>query len=109
MDRREQGKPIWTPQHLPTTCPPQLDRRAYTGGGSKLIKTALSVGTIVLGVVVMNYFIASAPKAKRRPPTASAPLVRVRSLYPGPQTVMVRVMGTVIPDREMTLEARVAV
>lgn len=88
--------------------PEQLDRRSYTGGGFKLVKAILSVIIIAFGAMAMNYFVASAPKAKRRPPKTTAPLVRVRALQPGPQSVTVRVMGTVIPARETTLEARVA-
>jgi RND family efflux transporter MFP subunit len=85
-----------------------FDRPAYTGGRWKLVKALLSVIIVAVGVAGMNYLITTAPKAKRRPPAKMAPLVQVRALYPASQAVSVQAMGTVVPAREMTLEARVS-
>ncbi|MBI9085955.1 MAG: efflux RND transporter periplasmic adaptor subunit [Desulfobacterales bacterium] len=92
----------------PDIMPEQLDRQAYTGGRSKWVKAVLSAVILVFGVLAMNYLLGTATKAKRRVPTPSAPLVRVQKIFPGPQSVTVEAMGTVIPAREMSLEARVS-
>ena len=92
----------------PDIMPEQLDRKAYTGGRSKWVKALLSVAFLVFGLLAMNYLVASATKAKRRVPTPTAPLVRVEPVFPAPRSVTVAAMGTVIPARETSLEARVS-
>jgi RND family efflux transporter MFP subunit len=72
------------------------------------VRAFLSVGIIVLGVIVANYLIHSAPKASRRPPAKLTPLVEVQALRPSTHTVVIQATGTVIPAQEMVLRSRVS-
>jgi RND family efflux transporter MFP subunit len=63
---------------------------------------------ITAGIAGAAYITKSAPKARKRPPTRMAPLVQVINVNPDNHGVTVLAMGTAIPAREITLEARVA-
>jgi len=73
-----------------------------------LINIFLSLIVIVAGIAGAVYITKSTPKARKRPPTRMTPLVQVVTVAPGDYAVTVSAMGTVIPAREIILEARVA-
>jgi RND family efflux transporter MFP subunit len=63
---------------------------------------------IVAGIAGAVYITKSTPKARKRPPKQMTPLVQVVAVAPGNHAVNVAAMGTVIPAREINLEARVS-
>jgi RND family efflux transporter MFP subunit len=73
-----------------------------------LLNIILSLMVITAGIAGAAYITKSAPKARKRPPTRMAPLVQVINVNPDNHGVTVLAMGTAIPAREITLEARVA-
>lgn len=73
-----------------------------------MINIFLSLIVIVAGIAGAVYITKSTPKARKRPPTRMTPLVQVVAVAPGDYAVTVSAMGTVIPAREIILEARVA-
>lgn len=90
-------------------------QKADTTPGAKLrprrrlvINILLSLIVIIAGFAGAAYISKSAPKARKRPPTRMIPLVQVISVNPDDHDVTVSAMGTVIPAREIILEARVA-
>jgi len=68
----------------------------------------LSLVVITAGIAGAAYITNTAPKARKRPPAKMTSLVRVISVNPDNHGVTVSAMGTVIPAREIVLEARVA-
>lgn len=68
----------------------------------------LSLMVIIAGIAGAVYITKSTPKARKRPPTRMTPLVQVVAVAPDNHAVTVSAMGTVIPAREIILEARVA-
>jgi RND family efflux transporter MFP subunit len=72
------------------------------------INVVLSLLVIIAGIAGAAYISKSAPKARKRPPTRMTPLVEVISVNPDSHSVTVSAMGTVIPAREIILEAQVA-
>jgi len=88
---------------------PDAAPRAKSRSGLHLfINIFLSLTVIIAGIVGAVYITKSAPKARKRPPTRTTPLVQVVRVNPDNHGVTVAAMGTVIPAREITLEARVA-
>jgi len=83
--------------------------RAKPRPGRRLvINILLSLIVIIAGIAGAAYISKSAPKARKRPPTRMTPPVQVISVNPDNHGVTVSAMGTVIPAREIILEARVA-
>ncbi len=72
------------------------------------VNIVLSLLVIIAGIAGATYISKSAPKARKRPPTRMTPLVEVINVNPGNHSVTVSAMGTVIPAREIILEAQVA-
>ncbi len=72
------------------------------------INLLLSLLVIIAGIAGAVYITKSTPKARKRPPTRMTPLVQTIAVTPGNHSVTVAAMGTVIPAREIILEARVA-
>lgn len=60
------------------------------------------------GVVGAVTLVKTAPRAQKRPPAKMSPLVTVQKVYPETRQVVIQAMGTVVPDKELTLKARVA-
>lgn len=60
------------------------------------------------GIAGANYINTTAPKAHRKPPTKTIPLVQVVTLQPKTQRITVAAMGTVVPAREMVLKSNVS-
>ncbi|VBB46095.1 Efflux transporter, RND family, MFP subunit [uncultured Desulfatiglans sp.] len=93
------------------------DRGASAQGASKAaagsrgrlaIRVILPLLVLAAGIAGATYIKNTAPKAPRKPPEAHAPLVQVMDVRPSREPVILPVMGTVIPAREIALEARVA-
>ncbi len=78
------------------------------GGKRKWAIVLVCLAVVAAGALVAFVLVASAPKAKRRPPAKITPLVRVQKVYPQPQTVVIQAMGTVVPARELNFKSRVA-
>ena len=68
----------------------------------------LSLAVIGAGIAGAAYITKTAPKANRRLPQKTIPLVQVVRVQPDTREVMVSAMGTVIPAREIVLESQVA-
>ncbi len=73
-----------------------------------VINIVLSIALITVGIAGAAYISKSAPKARRRPPPPTLPLVEVIKVHPQQERIMVSAMGTVTPAREIVLESRVA-
>lgn len=73
-----------------------------------VIRVILPLLILAGGIAGATYIKNTAPKAPRKPPEKQAPLVRVIDVRPSREPVILPVMGTVIPAREISLEARVA-
>ena len=73
-----------------------------------VINIVLSIALITVGIAGAAYISKSAPKARRRPPPRTLPLVQVINVHPQQERVFVSAMGTVTPAREIVLESRVA-
>lgn len=70
----------------------------------------LTAGAIILGVsvTVMVYWLMNRPRAGRRPPVETAPLVETEMVKVGTHPLTVHAMGTVIPADEVSTVARVS-
>ena len=85
--------------------PPELPRRSI---GSIIFRALLCVIIIAAGLFAANYLTRTSPGAHRRAPAKSTPRVRVQTVAPTSETVIVKATGTVIPARKITLKSRVA-
>jgi RND family efflux transporter MFP subunit len=83
------------------TAKPRPRRRLF-------INIFLSLLVIIAGIAGAAYISKSGPTARKRPPAQMTPLVQVINVNPDNHGVTVSAMGSVIPAREITLEARVA-
>jgi multidrug efflux pump subunit AcrA (membrane-fusion protein) len=72
------------------------------------IRIVLSVVILTMGVGTAAYLKNSAPRTQKRPPVKLSPTVQVESVRPTEYQIVVKAMGTVIPDREVVLKSRVA-
>ena len=75
---------------------------------SILIRVVICVILLAGGIAGATYFKNAAPKAKKRPPKKMIPLVQVMEVNPGSHKIIVPVMGSVVPARQMTLKSRVS-
>jgi RND family efflux transporter MFP subunit len=76
--------------------------------GKRLIQLILVLIVIGAGAVAAAYFKKTAPRTKRQPHVAMAPLVETMVLKSDTRTVTVSAMGVVVPAEEMTLKSRVS-
>ena len=90
-----------TKSEIPPREKPRPRRRLF-------FNILLSLVVITAGIAGAAYITNTAPKARKRPPAKMTSLVRVISVNPDNHGVTVSAMGTVIPAREIVLEARVA-
>ncbi|MDY6791327.1 MAG: efflux RND transporter periplasmic adaptor subunit [Thermodesulfobacteriota bacterium] len=75
---------------------------------SILVRAVICMILLVAGIAGATYFKNTAPKAKKRPPKKMIPLVQVKEVHPGIHQVIVPVMGSVVPARQVTLKSRVS-
>ncbi len=73
-----------------------------------MIKIILPICLILAGVAGWSYFKSKEPKMKRKPPQRQAIVVDTISMQPGNYISSVQVMGTVMPDKEIILKAKVS-
>ena len=76
--------------------------------GRNILRIVISLLLIAAGIGGARFLITTKPKANKRPPVKMEPLVRTKTLQPENYTVKIPAMGTVIPAREISLEAQVA-
>ncbi|UCF91265.1 MAG: efflux RND transporter periplasmic adaptor subunit [Desulfobacterales bacterium] len=74
----------------------------------RLLNILLAVLIITAGIAGTAYINKTAPKARKRPPVHTAPLVQVQTVVPEAHRVAVPAMGTAIPAREIILKSRVS-
>jgi RND family efflux transporter MFP subunit len=75
---------------------------------SQIIRVLLPVCILAAGFWGYHYFKSRETKVKRRPPVQTAMLVETIRPEPGDFSGTIRVMGTVVPDRQVSLKSRVA-
>jgi RND family efflux transporter MFP subunit len=93
----------------PTTAQNASDPSDPTSDDGKAKFIALiCLAVVAAGALVAFLLAISAPKAVKRAPAKIATLVRVQTVYPQTQSVVIHAMGTVQPARELTLKSRVA-
>jgi len=73
-----------------------------------IIRIVLSLVILSLGVGTAAFLKNSATRTQKRPPVKLSPTVQVETIRPSEYQIVVRAMGTVIPDREVVLKSRVA-
>jgi RND family efflux transporter MFP subunit len=73
-----------------------------------LVRAAICIMLLAGGIAGATYFKNTAKKAKRRPPEKMIPLVQVKEVHPGEHQIIVPVMGSVVPARQVTLKSRVS-
>lgn len=73
----------------------------------KIIRIALPICLVLAGVAGFNYFKSQEVKMKRKPIEKQAAVVETIALTPGNFQTYVHAMGTVMPDRQITLKAKV--
>lgn len=79
------------------------------GPARKKIFTVVVI-LLILGsaLAVAGYIKKSAPKPQRRPPLRSEPLVQAETVHKSFEQVVISAMGTVVPVREVEIEAQVS-
>lgn len=75
---------------------------------ARLLRLLLPILIILVGVVLSAWLINSGPEAKPRPKVRNAIAVDVRKVEFGPQHTTVSIMGTVKPQREVSLKPQVS-
>jgi RND family efflux transporter MFP subunit len=73
-----------------------------------VLRTLIVAAILGGGFWVARYWMKHRPSAQRRPPVHQARFVEVRELNPSAREVVVDVMGTVVPAREVGVAAEVA-
>lgn len=73
-----------------------------------IIRIVLSLIILTMGVGTAAYLKNSGPRTRKRPPVKLSPTVQVETVRPSEYQVVVKAMGTVIPDREVVLKSRVS-
>lgn len=76
--------------------------------GRNILRIVISLVLIAAGIGGARFLIATKPKVIKKPPVKMEPLVRTVALHPENYTLKIPVMGTVMPAREISLEAQVA-
>ena len=92
-------------------CPDQQQTLPDPAGHNRratLLKLLLPIIVVIAGAAVAAWMMQSGPKAKPRAKVRNAVLVDVRSIKFDSQTTTISVMGTVKPQREVTLKPRVS-
>jgi RND family efflux transporter MFP subunit len=95
-------------KHIANETTGQIATRPPDGAKKTILIVLLCLAVIAAGVAVSAYLVRTQPKATKRPPVKMKPLVNVITVDPGPRTVVVQAMGTVVPAKELTLRSRVA-
>lgn len=83
-------------------------KQAITPIGRKTLGIILPIMVLVIAVAIALYLGSTPPKAHRTPPVRETPLVEVLTAHHTSHQVMLSAMGSVIPNREITLKSQVA-
>lgn len=73
-----------------------------------VMRFALPVLILSIGVALAIALVETAPKTKRQPPPRQARLVEIEPVHLGNHRTVVHALGTVQPAREVTLQSRVS-
>ena len=87
---------------------PECDCTTPFSAKARILIFTLCVLVLAAGVFTAVRFIQTRPKPPQRPPAPISPLVEVMAAQAGPETVLVRVLGTVVPSRKTDIRAEVA-
>ena len=74
----------------------------------RIFKGLLCAVILCVGTAGAFYVKDSAPRARKRPPKKSAPLVQTLTAFPSVHRATVQAMGIVVPARQVLLKARVS-
>jgi len=74
----------------------------------RLLRLAVALLIVGAGVAGGAYLKNTAPKTKKRPPNRYIPVVQIEPLRSTRHQVVIKATGTVIPARQVVLEARVS-
>ena len=75
---------------------------------SRLLRILVAVLIVCAGLAGGVYLKKTAPRSKKRSPARMVPVVQVRRVQPVQHRVVLTVMGTVVPARQVVLKSRVA-
>lgn len=78
------------------------------GETNRLLKTILGIGLLVIGIIAVVVMIKTKPQAQRQKMSAMIPVVETAELGAIRTSITVNCMGTVIADREVSLQAEVS-
>ena len=73
----------------------------------KTISAIISLGLLAIAIVGAVVFVKTAPKAEKKRPPKTAPLVETQPLERTAETVVLHLTGTVVPAEAVQLRARV--
>lgn len=74
----------------------------------QIIRVLLPICLVVAGIAGFRYFKSGEAVVKRRPPVKPVMKVETVLVQPGDYECVVQAMGTVIPDREVSLKSKVS-
>lgn len=83
------------------------NKKKFTLTG-RILSIVLPVCLIASGVAGFQYFKSKEEKMKRRPPKQQAVMVETMAMNPGSYQSTVKAMGTVVPDKQILLKAKVS-
>ncbi len=72
-----------------------------------MIQILLTIGFIIVGVAGFQHYKSREPKIKRKPKLPQAMMVETMTLAPADYPGMIQAMGTVVPDRQISLKSKV--
>jgi RND family efflux transporter MFP subunit len=75
---------------------------------TRMFMVVICLVIIAAGALGAVALIRTAPKSQKRPPRQLAPLVSIQKVYPDTRQVVIQAMGSVVPERDLTLKSRVA-
>ena len=87
---------------------PECDSSKPLPSLARLVIFGLCILIVGAGVFAAVRFIQTRPKPPQRPPAPISPLVETMSVQTGPETVVIQVLGTVVPSRQTHVRAEVA-
>jgi RND family efflux transporter MFP subunit len=87
---------------------PECDSSKPLPSLARLVIFTLCILIVGAGVFAAVRFIQTRPKPPQRPPAPISPLVETMAVQTGPETVVIRVLGTVVPSRQTHVRAEVA-
>ena len=87
---------------------PECDSSKPLPSLARLVIFGLCILIVGAGVFAAVRFIQTRPKPPQRQPAPISPLVETMAVQTGPETVVIQVLGTVVPSRQTHVRAEVA-